>query len=130
MLKLRHRIISSLLFIILDIIWLKTYMSPRYTLLIEKIQKQKLVLNIKSAICAYILMLIGLNIFVLPQLDINNITINKCLLTGFLFGIIVYGVYDFTCGSIFTDWDFNLAYIDILWGGFVYFISCYILKFI
>ena len=43
----------------------------------------------------------------------------------FLFGMCLYGVYDFTSGAIYKNWNFNLAIIDVLWGGFVYFISVY-----
>ena len=39
------------------------------------------------------------------------------------FGMIVYGIYDFTAGSVFTDWDSGLALIDVLWGSFVYMLS-------
>jgi len=130
MLELKHKLFSSLVLFILDIIWIKFYMGEQYTPLVKKIQKKNMEVNKVSALLAYILMVIGLNKFVLPLVDLNNINFKNCLESGFLFGLIVYGVYDFTCGAVFKDWDFKLAIIDILWGGFVYFISCYSLKFI
>ena len=51
---------------------------------------------------------------------------NQCLRIGFSFGIVVYGVYDYTCGTIFEKWDFNLALIDTIWGGILYTISSYL----
>jgi uncharacterized membrane protein len=40
----------------------------------------------------------------------------------------LYGVYDLTCGAIFKNWDFNLAFVDMLWGGLVYTVSLYLSK--
>ena len=73
---------------------------------------------------AYFLMLIGLNIFVIPNVRKSNL-FSDSIKYGFLFGIVVYGIYDMTCAALFTKWDIKLAIIDILWGGFVFFISTY-----
>ena len=42
----------------------------------------------------------------------------------------LYGVYDFTAAAVIKNWDIKLALVDVLWGGIVYFIACYGLKFI
>ena len=86
--------------------------------------------NSMYAFFSYFLMILGLNHFVLPNIDLKNITIKQCLKYGFLFGIVVYGVYYFTIAAIFQDWDIKLAFMDILWGGILYFLSCYLLKFV
>ena len=127
--ELKYRIISSLILLFLDLIWLKFYMTGKYLILVRNIQNKNLEINMYYAIFAYILMIIGLNVFVLSNMDINNINFKECLLKGFLFGSILYGVYNMTNGAIFSNWDAKIAISDILWGGFVYFISCYVLKF-
>lgn len=42
------------------------------------------------------------------------------LLHGFMYGaalgLIIYGVYDFTCVALFKDWPVMMAFIDWLWG--------------
>lgn len=130
MLELKHRITSSLILLILDFLWLGTYMGKKYSIMIPRIQGSKMEINMISAFFSYFLMIVGLNVFVLPNLDIKNITIKDCLKYGFLFGVVVYGVYDLTAGAVLKNWDMKLGLIDILWGGIVYFLACYGLKFL
>ena len=126
----KQRIISTLTLLILDFLWIGLYMGSQYSVLVKNIQGSNMKTNIIYAFFAYLLMVIGLNNFVLPKLDTQNINIKSCLSSGFLFGIIVYGVYDFTCAAVLKDWDIRLALIDILWGGFVYFMACFSVKLI
>ena len=105
-------------------------MGGKYNILVNKIQSSKMEVKTIYAVFAYSLMLLGLNIFVLPKIDTENVKVLDCLIYGFLFGVILYGVYDFTCAAVLKDWDIKLAFIDVLWGGFVYFISCFTLKII
>ena len=72
-------------------------------------------------------MVIGLHYFVLPKLK-NDFSFTNCLSVSFVFGIILYGVYDFTCGAVFKNWNWNIAIIDVIWGGFVYFLATYSLN--
>ena len=127
--ELKYRVISSIILIVLDILWLKLYMTGKYLTLVRSIQGKNLEINIYYAIAAYVLMLVGLNIFVLSNIDINNINIKDCFTKGFMFGVVLYGVYNMTNGAIFGNWDAKIAISDILWGGFVYFASCYLLKY-
>ena len=127
MITIKHRIISSLFLFIFDIIWITFYMKNQYKILIKNITNKNLKVNFYYAISAYLLMILGLNLFALPSYS-KNINIFNCL-PAFLFGFILYGIYNYTCGAIFENWNFKLTIIDMLWGGFVYFISSYILKF-
>ena len=130
MLLLKHRLFSSIVLLLLDFLWLGLFMSSRYSIMIKNIQKTDMTFNITYAIFAYSLMLLGLNIFVLPNINLKNITLKDCFKYGFLFGIILYGVYDFTAAAVIKNWNMKLAIYDILWGGFVYFIACYSLQLI
>ncbi len=130
MLKLKHRLISTTTLLILDLLWITLFMGSRYKKMIKAIQGSSMTTNMFYAFIAYTLMVIGLNHFVLPRIDVKNVTIKDCLSSGFMFGLVVYGVYDFTIGALVKKWDMQLGVIDVLWGGFVYFISCYILRFI
>jgi len=123
MLNTTQKITASLVLLILDFLWIYLFMGARYKILVGNIQGTEMKLNVFYGIVAYTLMLIGLHKFVLPLIKTGSI--QECLSTAFVFGIILYGVYDFTAGSIFKKWDINLALIDILWGGFVYFMACY-----
>tara|TARA_B100001094_G_C18137835_1_gene776144 strand:+ start:497 stop:892 length:396 start_codon:yes stop_codon:yes gene_type:complete len=130
MLQLKHRLISTATLLILDFLWIGLYMGSRYSNMIKNIQGSPMKTNWLYAVIAYTLMVIGLNHFVLPNINVKNVTIKDCITYGFIFGLVLYGVYDFTIGAVLKKWSMSLAIIDVLWGGFVYFISCYILKFI
>ena len=116
---------STLILLILDFLWIALFMGKKYQQTIPKIQKENLKINQSSALIVYILMIIGLNIFVVPNIRKEN-RLKDSLIYGFIFGIILYGVYDFTSGVVFKNWNFKLAIIDVIWGGFVYFISAYL----
>lgn len=118
----KKEIVAVLTLLILDIIWIYFYMSKEYKVMIPKIQSNNMKLNVYSAIGAYLLM-IYLLIQVVLKYDMN-------LLETFLFGFSLYGVYDLTCGAIFSNWNFKLALVDMLWGGFVYTAAVYISKLI
>ena len=127
--QLKHRVLSTLTLLILDGLWINFFMKDKYNKMIKNIQNSDIQVNKVFAVASYTLMVVGLNLFVLPRLDVNNINIKDCLLYGFTFGIVLYGVYDFTIAAVLKKWDIDLAYIDVLWGGFVYFAASYVLSF-
>ena len=118
-------IVSSVLLLVLDLIWLKGYMGNEYKKMIRKIQGSDMRVNTIYAILSYTLMIIGLNVFVIPNINKDKLLFDS-LKYGFLFGIILYGVYDFTIGAVLKDWNLNLAIVDVLWGGIVYFLATYL----
>ena len=125
----KYRGIATLILLVLDGIWIKAFMGKQYNKLVPAIQSSPLQTNTTSAVLAYALMVIGLHTFVLPKLSSDKPSVRECLMSGFIFGIVVYGIYDFTCGAVFKKWDFKLATLDILWGGLVYFLACYVPQF-
>lgn len=118
-------ILSSILLLLLDFMWIGGYMGGEYKKMIRKIQGSDMQLQVIYAILSYTLMIIGLNVFVIPNINKDNL-FNDSLKYGFLFGIILYGVYDFTIGAVLKDWNFKLAIMDVLWGGTVYFLATYL----
>lgn len=120
---MKEHIISSIILLILDVVWLNVVMKKRYGRMIPQIQGSKMALNYYSATLSYVFMIIGLNVFVIPHIDEKNL-ITSSLKFGFTFGLILYGVYDFTAGAVLTNWDFRLALLDVLWGGVVFFLTC------
>ena len=94
-------------------------MLPEYKKMIKKIQKKNPKFDYKYAACAYILMVIGLLHFVLPRVE----SYEDVFRHGTLFGLVVYGVYDFTCASVFEDFDKKAMAYDIVWGMVLYTIT-------
>jgi uncharacterized membrane protein len=65
----------------------------------------------------YVLLLVGLMVFVFPKVE--GMSLLYTFLIGGLFGILSYGIYDFTNMATLTSWPWKLATVDILWGGFL-----------
>ena len=123
--NIRQAVIATIILLLLDFAWVGLYMTKKYETQVSNIQGTPLKINFTMAILAYLLMIIGLNMFVLPNIRKNH-ELEDSLKYGFIFGIVLYGVYDFTAGAVFTKWDKKIAVTDILWGGFVYFIASYV----
>lgn len=122
---MEDRLIPTFCLLVLDIVWIKFYMGGRYAKMIPTIQGSPMVTSILSAGLAYLALVVGLWVFVIPLAKREGYTWCACLKYGGLFGLVVYSVYDFTCGAVFSGWDMTLALQDILWGGFLFTIACY-----
>ena len=118
-------IISSITLLVLDIAWLYLFMGSYASRMVLSIQGSQLKLNYLSAAMAYLLMIVGLQIFVIPNINPKKL-LSSSLKYGFLFGVVLYGAVDFTSGSVFKKWDFQLTMTDVLWGGLAYFLTCLI----
>ncbi len=115
-------IISSFFLIVLDFIWLKFYMTDKYTKMINLIQKEEIKVKILYAVFAYFTLCFAVNYFVSD----ND---KDYYMKNFLLGLTIYGVYDFTCAAIFKKWDIELMIKDIIWGGFLFSSTNYLTKF-
>lgn len=119
--------IAVLVLLFLDFLWIWLYMGKQYDNMVPRIQGKGLKMNMVSAMIAYLLMVIALIYLVLPNIRSSPThRLYDSLRYGALFGLVAYGIYDFTAGAIFTNWDFKLAIIDVAWGAFVYFVTVYI----
>lgn len=118
-LKIFKYVSLAILMIICDIIWILLFMKPRYESQISNIQNQSLKVNYLYAFFAYILMLIGLFVYCIPNIDKKN-KIKTSLIYGFLFGLILYGVYDFTAAAVIRNWDMKTAIYDMIWGALLF----------
>jgi uncharacterized membrane protein len=68
-----------------------------------------------AAAIVYLLIPAGIVLFVRPQLGAGD-SLSKALLWGGLYGLVVYGVYDFTNRAILEKWSLQLAVADVVWG--------------
>ena len=123
---MEREILAIVILLLLDGLWLKLYMGGKYKPLIQSVQGSEMKVKTWSAGLAYTLMVIGLLVFVLPKTTNKKTLLRDSIMYGGLFGLVVYGVYDFTAGAVLKDWDMKLAIVDILWGSFVYAISAYL----
>jgi uncharacterized membrane protein len=116
---MRTYIVSAILLIVIDGIYLyhiKNYFKRQ----IEDIQHTPLNINILSTIGVYVLLVIGLNYFIIQP--------NKGVQDAFLLGIVIYGVYEFTNSALFTKWKFLTVVMDTFWGGCLLAITTWLMK--
>jgi uncharacterized membrane protein len=69
--------------------------------------------NWPAALVVYALLGTGIALFVIPRAP----TVSLAVAYGALFGLVVYGVYDFTNYSTLRQWPFVLTLADVAWGA-------------
>ena len=109
--------ISALVMLGLDATHI-SIIKDSYLQQIQNIQTTKPTVNSLGVLLSYSLMIFGINYFILQK--------NASLLDAFLFGIVIYGIYDATAYALFSKWSVNLALIDTLWGGILMMTTAYI----
>jgi uncharacterized membrane protein len=121
-------LIAFPIFVILDFLWLGVFMNGFYLEEFGSLARRsqgKLDPYLPSAIICYLLLVIGLVIFVLPGFAGKPIDY-QMFLQGALFGLVVYGVYEFTNHAILANWHWKMVIVDTLWGIFLYGITAYL----
>jgi len=87
-----------ILFIIIDMIWIKFLAENKYKKMIKDIQNEELKIKILPTIFVYIFMTLLLILF----RNTSNINI-------FLLGFLTYGVYDMTNYALFNKFNLHFA---------------------
>lgn len=116
-------IVASILFPIIDAIYLKI-ISKHYNNVVKNISGKEIQFNYIKAIFAYIVLIIGINYFIISKMNKENI--KKSLIDSFILGFVIYGTFDFTNGAIFEKYDYTTIIIDTLWGSILHTIITYL----
>tara|TARA_X000000950_G_scaffold270383_1_gene350101 strand:+ start:702 stop:1112 length:411 start_codon:yes stop_codon:yes gene_type:complete len=107
-------IIASVIFLIIDIIWLSFATRSFYRPLIGNLLTDKPVMW--AAALFYILYVIGISLVVIqPCVESGNLL--KTFYTGFIFGLVAYGTYNLTNMAVLKGWSPTVTFVDMFWGG-------------
>ena len=106
---------KAIALLVIDIIFIRLFLGNIFLNMLEKIQGKPVVLNIVYAAVTYFLILLGNHLFITPLKKIYST--RKYYTYAFLFGIVTYGIYDFTNLALLSDYKLSAAIIDTLWGG-------------
>ena len=112
-------LVSAIIFVCLDVSYLKVF-GNYYSKQVARVQGSEIKVNYLAAIITYILLIIGLNYFIIkPRRSVSD---------AFLFGLICYGVFEGTAWGIFKNWSVLSVIIDTLWGGTVFALTTFIVN--
>ena len=106
--------IASVVFLIIDVIWLSFSARTFYRPLIGQLMLDKPVLW--AAGLFYLLYMFGMSVVVI-QPCIESSVLTKSLYTGFIFGLVAYGTYNLTNMAVIKDWSPTVVFVDMFWGG-------------
>jgi uncharacterized membrane protein len=105
-------IISFVLLVLLDMAWFSVSMSTVYKPLFLDLQK-KFIFRVWSGIVVW--MLIALFI-AMDQCWVVKKTPFDPRIVGFVYGFIIYGVYNFTNYATLYKYNLKVVFTDTLWG--------------
>ncbi len=108
---LKKFFVVLILFLIVDMVWLKFIAGPKYVKSIREIQGEDMKGNMYMGIIVYLVMTVLLVLCLNKQFSTKEL---------FLVGFCTYAVYDFTNAAIFKKWDKLFGLFDSLWGGLLF----------
>ena len=84
-----------------------------------------------AAAAAYVCIYGLLVLFAIPAVNARSTSLfTDAAFHGGMLGLLSYGVYNFTCMSIYSDYALDVALRDTLWGGVLFTLVTYLtLKF-
>ena len=109
-------LLASIIFLIIDVIWLSFATKSFYRPLIGSLLTDKPVLW--AAALFYILYVIGMSLVVI-QPCVYDDSVIKSLYIGFIFGLVAYGTYNLTNMAVLKGWSPTVVFVDMFWGGFL-----------
>jgi len=114
-------IVSAIVFIFIDFIYLN-FISNYFSKQIKCIQKTPIKINLLATLFCYILLIFGINYFIIkPKRSIQD---------AFLLGLIIYGVFETTNMALFSKWSWFTVIIDTLWGGILFALTTFFISLI
>ena len=114
-------LLSAIIFVTIDYFYLnliKDYFGKQ----VQSVQGSPFKMNFLGAIICYIFLIFGINYFIIkPKRSVQD---------AFLLGLVIYGVFETTNITIFSNWSWITVIIDTLWGGILFALTTYIIRFI
>jgi uncharacterized membrane protein len=112
-------LITAIVFVIIDGVFL-TMMKPYFENQVKLVQGSPIKINITATLLCYVFLIFGIYYFIIKP--------NKSVQDAFLFGIVVYAVYETTSRALLTKWKWSTVFIDTLWGGILFALTAWIMK--
>jgi len=117
--SLKTLITITAAFLILDGLWLGLLMTDFYKDALGSLARRSgpdFAPVVWAALVVYALLPLGTFLFVLPRAAGS---VAGALGWGAVFGVIAYGVYDFTNYSTLNNWPAQVVAVDVAWGAII-----------
>ena len=121
-------ILVLVVFLAIDLTWLGLLMAKFYKAELGSLARRSgeaMAPVWWAAFLVYVLIPLGVMVFVLPRVSPDNSSA-AALVWGFLYGVILYGVYDLTNYSLIDRWPWRMTLVDMAWGGFICSFTSYV----
>ena len=104
-------LITAIVLLLIDFVYL-SLLNGYFSNQVQKVQGTPLKVNYLGMALCYIFLIIGLYYFIIKP--------HKSMQDAFLFGLVVYGVYETTSYALLSKWSLFTVFIDTLWGGILF----------
>jgi uncharacterized membrane protein len=104
-------LITAIVFTLIDSIYLN-FVGGYFKNQIKNVQGSPLKVNYLGVAVCYVFLVIGLYYFIIKP--------HKSASDAFLFGLVIYGVYETTNYALLSNWSIFTVFMDTLWGGILF----------
>jgi len=87
---------------------------------VKAVQGSPLKMNFLAAIICYLFLVFGLYYFIIKP--------KRSYRDAFLFGVVIYSVFELTNMAIFSNWSVFTVLLDTLWGGVLFSTTTYLIR--
>ena len=113
-------VLAAATFIILDFLWFTLVTGGGFLQMLRPIANAGSIgeaakISFMAAGIVYALLSVGV-IFLVKPYDQKHI--KDAALDGALYGLVVYGLYNFTNGATLEHWQIEIMAVDVIWGAF------------
>ena len=112
-------LITAIVFLLVDFVYLN-FLGGYFKNQIQKVQGTPLKVNYLGMALCYIFLIIGLYYFIIKP--------HRSVQDAFLFGLVIYGVYETTSYALLSKWSIFTVFIDTLWGGILFALTTFIIN--
>jgi uncharacterized membrane protein len=123
----QKNVLFAIIYLLMDISWIGLMSTLFYQRKIKDVQETSMVFKWLPAVLAYITLIITMFFICIPLSKYYENKYPSWLVFGII-GFCIYGVYNFTNGSIFIRYDWSFILVDTMWGVLSFSVLGYISK--
>jgi uncharacterized membrane protein len=110
-------IIIGVVMLLLDACYLY-FNTPMFMRLFRSVQHDDMRVKMIGVVLCYLLLIFGLYYFIISR--------RRPVMEAFLFGLVIYGVYETTNYATFNKWTPLMLVLDTVWGGTLFALTTWI----